>query len=237
MKFPMTDIHQHLLWGLDDGASSQAVMEAMLRQAHRQGICTVAATAHAAPGLSPFDMGRYAERLAQARDFCDREDLNLKLLPGAEIAWTDQTPMALRQGKVPALGNTDYVLLELWRDVSWHSASDAVNQLTRAGYCPVLAHPERYLAFLLSPKKALRFRKETGALLQVNAQTLLTPRGWLQRRLVEYLLREGVVDAVASDAHNCGDRPVNLEAAYNWLTIHTDEAYARRLTTFAGELI
>ena len=86
--------------------------------------------------------------------------------------------MALRQGKVPTIGGTDYVLLELWRDISWQAAADAVSQLTRAGYCPVLAHPERYLAFLRSPKKTLRFRYETGVLLQVNANTILNPRNY-----------------------------------------------------------
>lgn len=42
--------------------------------------------------------------------------------------------MALQQGKIPTIGRTDYVLLELWRDISWQAATDAVNQLTRAGY-------------------------------------------------------------------------------------------------------
>lgn len=237
MIHSMTDIHQHFLWGLDDGASSQVVMESMLREAHRQGIGAIVATSHAVPGFEPFDMGLYEERLAQAQDFCDRENLDLMLIPGSEIAWTYQTPMALRQRKIPTLGGTDYVLLELWRDISWHTAAGVVNQLTRAGFCPVLAHPERYLAFLLSPKKLLRFRNETGALLQVNAQTLVMPRNCLERRFTDYLLQEGALDAVASDAHDCTDRPVNMEAAYQWLTVHTDETNAKSLTTFGGELV
>ena len=51
------------------------------------------------------------------------------------------------------------------------------------------------------------------------------------------MLQEGGVDAVASDAHNCENRPVNLEAAYQWLVLHTDVAYAQELVTFGGELI
>lgn len=51
------------------------------------------------------------------------------------------------------------------------------------------------------------------------------------------MLQKGGVDAVASDAHNCVGRPVNLEAAYQWLTLHTDAAYALKLVTFGGELI
>lgn len=236
MKQELTDIHQHLLWGIDDGAASRETMYSMLREAQRQGIKTIVATSHARPGLQPFDMGLYTERLTEAQCFCKTEDLGICVLPGAEIAWTHQTPLALRQGRIPTMGGTDYVLLELWRNISWQAAQDAVKQLTRAGYCPVLAHPERYLAFIRSPKKTLQFRNETGALLQLNADTVLSPRNYWERRFTEYLLKEGAVDAIASDAHDCINRPVNMEAAYQWLTIHTDAAYAKELVTFGGEL-
>lgn len=236
MKQELTDIHQHLLWGIDDGADSREIMYSMLREAQKQGIKTIVATSHARPGLQPFDMGLYTERLTEAQCFCKTEDLGICVLPGAEIAWTHQTPLALRQGRIPTMGGTDYVLLELWRNISWQAAQDAVKQLTRAGYCPVLAHPERYLAFIRSPKKTLQFRNETGALLQLNADTVLSPRNYWERRFTEYLLKEGAVDAIASDAHDCINRPVNMEAAYQWLTIHTDAAYAKELVTFGGEL-
>ncbi len=236
MKQELTDIHQHLLWGIDDGAASRETMYSMLREAQRQGIKTIVATSHARPGLQPFDMGLYTERLTEAQCFCKTEDLGICVLPGAEIAWTHQTPLVLRQGRIPTMGGTDYVLLELWRNISWQAAQDAVKQLTRAGYCPVLAHPERYLAFIRSPKKTLQFRNETGALLQLNADTVLSPRNYWERRFTEYLLKEGAVDAIASDAHDCINRPVNMEAAYQWLTIHTDAAYAKELVTFGGEL-
>lgn len=236
MKQELTDIHQHLLWGIDDGAASRETMYSMLREAQRQGIKTIVATSHARPGLQPFDMGLYTERLTEAQCFCKTEDLGICVLPGAEIAWTHQTPLVLRQGRIPTMGGTDYVLLELWRNISWQAAQDAVKQLTRAGYCPVLAHPERYLAFIRSPKKTLQFRNETGALLQLNADTVLSPRNYWERRFTEYLLKEGAVDAIASDAHDCINRPVNMEAAYQWLTLHTDATYAKELVTFGGEL-
>lgn len=230
----MTDIHQHLIWGIDDGAATFGVTKDMLLAANRQGIGTVIATSHVRPGFVPFNAELYRQRLADAQNFCRERNLNIKILPGAEIAWTYQTPLALRQEKIPTLGESDFVLLELWRDISWKTAKDVVQQLTRAGYYPVLAHPERYLAFLMSPKSAVRFRNETGALLQINADTLLNPRSYMERRFVQMLLRERSADAVASDAHNCTNRAVNMKSAYEWLEAHTDATYARELTTFGG---
>ena len=236
MNHFMTDIHQHVLWGIDDGAQTPNVMCTMLEQAHAQNIRTVVATAHAAPGYQPFDIGRYRERLSQAQDFCTAQKLSVQVVPGAEIAWTYQTASALRQKRVPTIGDTDYVLLELWPDISWQTAKDAVCQITRAGYCPILAHVERYRIFTLSPKAAMRFRTETGAMFQVNGDTLMNPSGILQRRFCRVLLSGRAIDVVATDAHDCEARPVNLAAAYSWLRENTDETYASDLTTFGGVL-
>lgn len=230
----MTDIHQHLFWGVDDGAKTQNEMYEMLRQAHKQRITTVVATPHAAPGLEPLDLGLCRERQAEAQHFCDRNGLNLKIHLGAEIAWTHQTVLSLRQSRIPTLGDTDYILMELWRDVSWQVVEDAVRQLNGAGYCPILAHPERYRAFVLSPDKALRFRKQSGALLQINAATLLNKGGILQRRFIKALIKERAIDAVATDAHGCLERPINLLEARKWLADNTDETYAAAITNFGG---
>lgn len=230
----MTDIHQHLLWGIDDGAKTSKIMQDMLCNAHNQGVRKVMATPHVQPGFIPFDMGLYQERLAEAQQYCSCANLNVRVCSGAEIAWTYQTSLALRQGRVPTLGDTDYVLLELWRDVSWQTVRDSVNQLTKAGYFPVLAHAERYLAFLLSPKSIIRFCNQTGALLQVNADTILNPRNFLERRFTDILLQEEAIDAVASDAHDCKNRPILMREAYEWLVDHTDATYARSVTTLGG---
>ena len=176
------------------------------------------------------------ELLAEANAFCKQEDLDVTVFSGAEVAWTYQTESALRRGSVPTLGSTDYVLLELWRDISLQEAKHAVRSLIRAGYCPVLAHVERYRCFTWFPQQAMRLREETGAWFQVNASTLLKPQGMLEKRLIRRLLSDGGLDVVASDAHGNAARPLNLRSAHAWLVQHTDADYARALTTFHGEL-
>ena len=236
MTSGMTDIHQHLLWGLDDGAQTPESMQDMLLEARRQGISQVAATCHVCPGMEPFDEGLYRERLAEAQAFSHHAGLGVQVLPGAEVAWTYQTVTALRQGKALRLGGTDAVLLELWQDVSLQEARRAVRSLISAGYCPVLAHVERYRCFSWWPQQAVKFRAETGALFQVNAGTLLAPRSLTEKRFVRRLLESRAFDAVATDAHGSQARPINLQAAQAWLQEHTDAAYAQTLTTFSGEL-
>ena len=142
----------------------------------------------------------------------------------------------IRERKLIPLHESCYYLIEVPFDMAPDGIKKRLLEFPAMGKIPVLAHPERYLAFIRSPKKTLQFRNETGALLQLNADTVLSPRNYWERRFTEYLLKEGAVDAIASDAHDCINRPVNMEAAYQWLTLHTDATYAKELVTFGGEL-
>ena len=234
MKHEMTDIHQHLLWGLDDGARTEAAIQQMLREAESQGITRVLATCHVCPGIIPFDEVLYRKRLAQAQAYCREHRLKVQVFAGAEVAWTSQVVSALRFGKVPTLGNTEYVLLELWKNVTLHEAYYAVSSLINAGYRPILAHVERYRCFRWAPKAARKFREETSALFQVNAASLLHPHGLLKKRFVRSMLRKHQIDIVATDAHGNSQRPINLKEAYEWLERHTDSEYAVSLTDFKG---
>ena len=234
MSKGMTDLHQHLLWGLDDGAQTEGEMQQMLQEANEQGITRIAATCHVCPGMSPFDEKLYYERLAQAQEYCRTHHLQVEVLPGAEVAWTYQTVAALREGKVPTLAGSDHVLLELWPEIAISEARRAVRSLKGAGFRPVLAHVERYHCFLWAPRAALRFREETGALFQVNASTLLRPHTWVLRRFLRIMLRKRGFDIVATDSHGNPHRPLNLLKAHKWLEKHTDALYAAQLTSFDG---
>ena len=52
------DLHQHVLWGLDDGPQTSEQMRVLLRQDVEEGIQLVFATAHAYPKLRAFDLAR-----------------------------------------------------------------------------------------------------------------------------------------------------------------------------------
>lgn len=234
MMDAMTDLHQHLLWGLDDGPTKQETTYAMLDEAYRQRIRRIYATPHACPGLAPFDMGLYRERLAQAQQYCRDQKLDITLLPGAEVEWSFNTVNALRSQHAPTLGDTDYVLIELWPNVTWPEVRDAAKQLLRAFYTPVFAHVERYRCFVWQPEQALRLRDELGVLYQVNASTVIHHIGPMTKRFVKRLLNEQAVDVIASDAHNCTSRPQCMAQAYEALLTRCPSEYAAKLVNFQG---
>ena len=229
----LTDLHQHLLWGMDDGARDMEESLAMLEEAARQGIAAVAATPHAIPGVRPFDAAAYEERLNLLREAEAARGLHVALLSGAEIAYTGQTASALCRGLIPTLGGGEHVLIELWHDITWRETREAVCELLRAGYFPILAHVERYACFVLEPKKALALRGELEVRYQVNAGTFLRKQSVFTRRFLRIMMERGGFDLMASDAHGARRRVQNLRAGYEAAAAMAGYESAERLTHFS----
>ena len=232
-----SDLHQHVLWGLDDGPQTPEQMRALLRQDVEEGIQLVFATAHAYPKLRAFNLALYQERLAEANAYCESKGWPLRVVPGCEIHYCPAVPDHLSAGRLPTLGYSRHALIEFAPDVSPAEIGEAADSLYRAGYRPILAHVERYRRLIRSPKRAMALREEYGILYQMNCNTVLYPRGLRTRYFVWRMLRERAIDLIASDAHDANARPVQMRTAYKCIAERYGTAYARRLMCGGGSLL
>ena len=231
------DLHQHVLWGLDDGPQTSEQMRALLRQDVEEGIQLVFATAHAYPKLRAFDLALYRERLAEANACCESKGWPLRVVPGCEIHYCDSVPDLLTAGKLPALGNSRHVLIEFDHNAALSQIGEAADSLYRAGFQPVLAHVERYRCLARSPRRAMEAREEYGLLFQMNCETVLHPRGFRERRFVSWLLKAQTIDAIATDAHDAIHRPAPMKAAYQKIAKEQGMDYAERLVSLGLKLM
>lgn len=230
-----TDLHHHCLWGMDDGARDFEESCRMLRLAAEDGITTLAATVHACPGRKPFDRGEYLRRLEKLRRWAKEEGLPLTLLEGAEIWHTDNALPMLREGRIPTLGDTPYVLVEFSPNVTWPVLEQALQELFRGGYIPVVAHIERYRKLYWHMGRLLKLRKEWDVCLQVNTTPAMIPKDPVQWCFLNRLFRAGAVDLVATDAHGGKHRSCNMQEAFASLEIRYGQEYATALTGFRME--
>ena len=106
-------MHQHVLWGIDDGPKSRKEMIALLQRDAEQGIGIVAATSHALPGVRPFDIELYWQRLKEAQAYCSDENLTLRVISGAEIRYTPMMLSMLLDHKLPTLGDSELTGIHL----------------------------------------------------------------------------------------------------------------------------
>ena len=139
------DMHHHLIYGIDDGASSFEGTEKMIRDAVKNQVSVIITTPHMTPGLVPFPYDAYREHLEETRAYLKKNDIPIRLYTGAEILYTPNTCYMLMDGKVPTLAGTQYLLVEFSPDDAYEYISKALDAIASAGFIPVIAHAERYM--------------------------------------------------------------------------------------------
>ena len=97
---------------------------------------------------------------------------------------------------------------------------ETLHRIKIEGYKPVIAHIERYK--YLSFEEIIEI-KEFGALIQINASSVTGAEGLHQMKLVRGLLKNGLVDFIASDTHY--NRKNYMDKAYKTLSKRIDENY------------
>lgn len=217
MSHSFMDIHQHILYDMDDGPRTLESSFLQLRAASADGIAHIIATPHVTPGRDPFDLPAYHYKLKVLNTLCRERGLLVTVHPGAEILYTEETLRCLQAGMVPTLVNSRYVLLEFLPQASFDRLYTAARKLANAGFVPIFAHVERYEALMKDIKRVDDLRNELNVRIQVNCSTILQPRGLRMRRLLRSLLENGCVDYVATDAHNRTTRPINMGLCYQEL--------------------
>lgn len=202
----ITDIHCHLLPGLDDGPGTMDESLAMARRAVEAGTGTVVCTPHMNPDYptQPDQVHAGVARLAGA---LHDGEIPLRVLPGGEISHLTLPEMSIHDIRRASLGAQGrWVLLEVpfagWPD----DLARIIRGLRRRGIGTVLAHPERSAAVqddprLLEPLVAL------GAMGQATAASFTGGHGDAASQCVRRLLDLRLVHVMASDGHSAEWRP------------------------------
>jgi len=223
-----TDIHSHVIWGVDDGAEEKADTFRMLKEAVEDGIGRIICTPHVTPGVYEFPEEAFQDHFREAAEYIAKEHLPLQLYRGAEILYTDNTPRLLREKRIATLAGTNYAMIEFSPTDTKAHIFDALQKVSSAGVVPVLAHMERYPAIgkieLVQELKS-RFR----AMMQVNARTLTRKQPFLRRKFFDSLFREGLVDFIATDTHAMPGRETCMTEGMKCLKEKYGDAIARRI--------
>ena len=207
----MIDIHSHILPGIDDGAKTKEESIEIAKIAVENGITKMIATPHYDPGDSCFQEKMNAGLEELNEEFL-KEGIPLTLYPGAESFLNGETLAHLKEGRIPALNHTSYLLVEFPLQDLPLKIHDLLYQVQMLGYRPVIAHPERYREV----QRNLNFVKEwieRGALIQINATSITGVNGSLPRETAKHLLSHDMVHLIGTDTHSPGNRKPGMKKA------------------------
>lgn len=209
----MTDLHTHILPGVDDGAKTPQESIAMLQMQYAQGVNTVVMTPHFYPERESVDdfLSRRTAASAELEHAISKLSEGERMcLPqwvvGAEVAYAPGFHKA-EDLKRLCIGQTKHMLLEMpfyfWDQRLLHSLYDV---LGHSGVTPVLAHMDRYVS--CQSRRMLLEVLEMGLPVQVGTETLARTFSPAM-----HLLRQGRGHLLASDCHDPVRRSPNLRQA------------------------
>lgn len=173
----------------------------MARIAARDGVAVIVATPHWNAASNSLSFEEIAERVRLLQDRLDSESIPVAVRPGAEVALVPELVDAAENGRLPRLGGSQFVLVEAPPYTTWEMMRHILFELQLRGVQVVLAHPERAGPVLEDYSRAEELRAG-GVRLQVVAADLV--RRWSNSvgRLARRLIRDGLADLLASDAHD-----------------------------------
>ena len=223
------DIHQHVLPSVDDGARDMERTLDMLRICQQQEIDTVIATPH-------FDRCRYRSEKTdlpllteQVNEACAREGIAVKVLLGAEIFCEPGIYQRLKAGKIPTLAGSRYVLMEYGYEEPFFEIQKNVQHLAEDGFTTILAHAERYQCIRKNPDYISELKEDFRTLVQVNASDLAGDSGFWMQRFCQKLLKNDLIDFIATDAHSINSRPPLIQKCVQYVISKKGQEYAEQI--------
>lgn len=197
----MIDIHNHLLYGVDDGSKSLELSIEVLKDLETAGITDIILTPHYIP-YSNYSNPRSdnLERLEKLKREARRNNISINLYLGNEIFIDDSIYDLLEKNVISSLNNTNYILVELPMSGDFSGYQEIFKFLMSKGYKVVLAHPERYLSFQEDYRKAIEL-DEMGVYFQSNLDSLVGKYGPRAEELIKRLLRDNRISFLATDIH------------------------------------
>ena len=184
------DIHCHLAPGLDDGAAGWDEALAMAQMAVRDGFSTVIATPHQLGGYLDNHGNLIRERVAEFQQRLDAHQIQLQVLPGADVRIEPEMVPRITSGEVVTLADRGrHVLLELPHELFVRFDS-LLDELDCAGMEGILSHPERNRGLLCEPGM-LDPLVEEGCLIQVTAGSLIGAFGPQVQAFANNMVEQG----------------------------------------------
>ena len=200
LGFLKTDIHSHLIPGIDDGSQSIEDSIRFIKGMHELGFEQIITTPHVMADLYPNTPETILGGLEKVKMALKSEGINVRMAAAAEYMLDDGFEALLESQEILTIGPST-VLFEMSM-ISGHPGLESfVFKIRTKGYRPLLAHPERYVYLKDQPKIFTRL-KDMGCLLQLNLLSLTGYYGSEVKKQAFKILENGLIDYLGTDLHH-----------------------------------
>ncbi len=229
----MTDLHCHILPGIDDGAKTVADAMELLRREKKDGVENIALTSHFnSERISVDDFLEKREKAWETlRAALQSEPLGIRFKLGAEVYFSPR--LCDLDARKLCMGDTAYMLIEMPTSHRPHFIRETFSQLQSQGILPIVAHVERY-PYIMEHPSLLYDWVAAGAYAQINAGALLKDAK-TAKKLLQFIKWE-LVHVVSTDTHSLDKRAPQLGAAMRLIRQKLGADVAQELANNGDEL-
>lgn len=198
----MIDLHTHILPSLDDGPHDLEEAMAMVKQSVLSNVTAVLATPHIYEEPSDAYLKKIQMQYALLKTAIAKEKIVMDLYLGAEIyIHPNLLAMVKKYPQLTMNQSGRHVLIEFpSRELPLYSET-VIYQTAVQGCVPVMAHPERCQDIQKNPRLLIGYIQK-GALMQMDAGSLLGHYGRRVKKTAKYCLKNNLVHIIASDLHS-----------------------------------
>jgi len=195
-----TDLHSHLIPGIDDGSKSMEDSITLIRELWDLGYRKLITTPHIMADYYKNTPDIILSGLEDLRAELKKQGIAMEVEAAAEYMLDDGFMTKLEEGNLLTFGNK-FILVELPYVEEPPNLGTIFFELQTNGYQVVLAHPERYNYWHQDFSK-YQDLFDRNIFLQININSLT---GWYSpesKAVVEKLIENGLVSFLGSDLHN-----------------------------------
>ena len=198
--FYTTDVHSHILPGVDHGSQSVEESLEMLQAQLDMGISHVMCTSHVTAETFENTPESLTAAYEELKNAIAREGLPINIYVSAEYRIDEYWTQEYEAGHLlPLPGN--HVLLENSFAQELIGIDNMMFDLQVKGYRPILAHPERY-RYYNDRRDRYKTLHNASVKFQINILSLAGYFGKGARERALWLIQNNLCDMLGSDMHN-----------------------------------
>ena len=197
----MIDMHNHILYGIDDGCKTIEESIETIKNMKKIGFNSIVLTPHYIEDSSfKANNNLKLQRLEILKEELLKNNIDVNLFLGNEIFINESINELIINKEIRSINNTRYILIELPFNNQILNLDDYLYELKLKGYKIIIAHPERYTYFKDNYEEARKLYN-SGVLFQVNYGSIIGQYGSSSLKLVKKLLKDDMVDFISTDIH------------------------------------
>lgn len=194
-----TDMHSHLIPGIDDGSPNIEASIEMIKEFAAMGYKKIITTPHIMCDYYKNTPEIILGGLKLVKEELIKQHINIEIEAAAEYNLDDGLETLIDNKKMLTFGD-NHVLFELPFMQEPPNLQDIVFKLQTQGYKPILAHPERY-SFWHKNLEKYEELKAKGILLQLNLLSLTGHYSPEVKKVAEKMVDANLIDFVGTDCH------------------------------------